>query len=103
MAKRIAKRVSEALSADNTFTKWIEITGQDFHVEVSGTFAGTLDLQFEDELGAWITTGDTVDLGLHAGVNPSKQKYRLGFPTGSFTSGTAQVAIIADSVGDVEV
>lgn len=83
-----------AISAQNTFTPWVVLLG-DFDLSISGTWVGTLTLQRSFDGGATVLdvntyTANIEDPGSAARGNTS---YRIGFKTGAYTSGTANVRL----------
>lgn len=93
---------SLSLSAANTFSPAIRVTGVDatriFTRIISGTWVGTLTMQrsFDGESSGFADVGtftgnvsDTFDDGLDNSI----AWYRIGFKTGDFTSGTADVTL----------
>lgn len=100
--------VTGTLTAENTYTDPIRVTGvttgRIFQVTRSGTWVGTLTLQRSiGEVGSWedvetYTTNDTVSYD--DDLDNSIVYYRIGFNTGDFTSGSADVALDFD-VGSI--
>lgn len=89
-----------ALSAADTYTDPIRVTGvstdRAFTYTLSGTFVGTITLQRSvGDIGAW-TDVNTVSLGAltyNDGFDNQIIYYRLGFKTGDYTSGTANIEV----------
>jgi hypothetical protein len=95
--------ISANLSAQNTFTDAIRVTGVDavriFSYAITGTWAGTLTLQrsfdsattgFSDVTTFTSNTSTTYDDTLDNSI----VWYRIGFKTGAYTSGTASITLI---------
>lgn len=99
--------VSSSISAQNTFTDSIRVTGvtssRTFTVDISGTWVATVSLQrsIGDE-GNWEDTGTTYTANTVTtfadGLDNQIVYYRLGVKTGNYTSGTV-VASLTYSLG----
>jgi hypothetical protein len=94
--------ITASLSAQNTFTDAIRVTGVDavriFNYVVSGTWAGTLTLQrsFDSATTGFsdvTTTTGNLNTSLDDTLDNSIVWYRIGFKTGNFTSGTAGITL----------
>lgn len=103
------QNVEASLTAENTFSDAIEVTGVDsarrFSIIITGTFTATVTLQrsVDSELGPWTdvtgigpwtapvstTFDDTLDNQIIW--------YRIGIKNGAFTSGTASVRLTITS------
>lgn len=93
--------VSASISADNTFTSSIEVTGVDaargFSIVLSGTWSATVTLQRSFDDGAsWIdvtsyTTNQSITYD--DGLDNQTVDYRIGVKTGGYTSGTVVAAL----------
>ena len=98
------QRVESNISAQNTFTNAIRLTGVDssrvFTIILTGTWAGTVTLQrsLESDTGPWedvttvswtANTTETYDDGLDNQI----AWYRIGIKTGQYTSGTLVAAL----------
>lgn len=83
-----------ALSAANTFTAWVPLFGP-FNLSISGTWSGTLTLQYSFDGGTTVLDAETHTANaLKVGDAPEAHVvYRIGFKTGDFTSGTANVRL----------
>ena len=104
----VGQTVSASITADNTFTSTIRVTGVDaaraFTVSLSGTWTGTVTLQRSfDEGASWIdvttytaNTGTTYDDGL----DNQDVLYRIGVKTGDFGSGQVE-ALLAITTGSI--
>lgn len=95
------------LTAENTFTDWIEPTEQTLSgvgpmgfldLIISGTWAGTITVQKKFTLGD--TDSDTFDVDDYSANqalliedHATNVSYRAGFKTGDFTSGSAYVRL----------
>lgn len=97
------QKVESSLSSEDTFTNDIRITGVDngreFTIRRAGTWTGTLTLQRSDgETGNFVdvttftTNGETT---FQDNFDNSISFYRIGFKTGDFVSGTAEVELEA--------
>lgn len=95
--------ISASLSAQNTFTDAIRVTGVDstriFQYIVTGTWAGTLTLQrsFDSATSGFIdvtTTTTNVNTTYDDTLDNSIVWYRIGFKTGNYTSGTAVISLV---------
>lgn len=96
------QQVSANLIAEDTFTSYIRVFGtgasRAFTVVVSGTWVGTLTLQRSlGEPGIWEDTTTTYVANGTTSFNDALDNqivyYRIGFKTGSYTSGTAAVSV----------
>ena len=102
----IGQSVSVTISAENTFSNAIEVEGvgatRAFTVNISGTFAGTVRLQYslDSDTGPW-TNAST---GTYSWTAPVTTTYndtwdnttawwRIGIMTGQYTSGSAVCAL----------
>lgn len=89
---------SKDLTAQNTFTDWLAPQSGKICVTVEGTFSATIQLQRQrlDSTGEAVGTVLTKTL---AGVDAyniddyGHSQYRVGIPTGGYTSGTATCTI----------
>lgn len=95
------QQVSADLTAENTFTDPILVTGitsgRVFAITISGTWVGTVTLQRSiSTIGTWTdVTPYTTNQSISKDDNLDNQLiyYRLGFKTGEYTSGTATCAL----------
>lgn len=95
------QRVEQNLSADNTFTEPVFVTGTDgarvVDIVRSGTWSGTLTLQRSvGDIGNWVDVKTYTTNGTDAyndGFDNSDIYYRVGFKTGDYTSGTAEIVL----------
>lgn len=93
-----------SISAANTFTSAIRVTGVDgsrvFSVNISGTFVATVTLQYS----VGVSTGPWIDAPSGSWTAPTAVSYddtldnqiyyyRIGIKTGNYTSGTATVTL----------
>jgi hypothetical protein len=93
----LGQRVEASLSAEDTYTNYIRVTGvgaqRAFTVSLAGTWVGTASLQRSiGEPGAWVavtTYTANGDVSYNDGFDNSVIYYRLGFEAGDYTSGTA--------------
>lgn len=95
--------VTKAISAQNTFTDAVRITGvggssRTFSVAITGTWVGTVTLQ--KSIGndtTWVDTThtDTANTSYTDSDSLDNQivYYRIGIKTGNYTSGTANVSL----------
>lgn len=100
--------VSASLSASNSFTNAIRITGVDdvrnFARVISGTWSGTITMQrsFDSATTGFTDvaafTGNVTDT-FGDGLNNSIAWYRIGFKAGDYTSGTATVTLSTSQGG----
>ena len=103
-----AKEVTAALVAENTFTEWLEpktmnnINDAHVHflnISIIGTWAGTITLQRRFGSRDTLSPRDVTDGSWTSNVEKSLYdheegvQYRIGFKTGDFTSGTANVRL----------
>lgn len=93
------QQVKEDLSAGDSFTDPIRVTGiedsRKFTINIAGTFDGTLSLQRSPaEPGSWTDvktwTASTTEQ-FDDGLDNQVIYYRIGFKSGEFTSGSASV------------
>ena len=104
------QQVSSDITAENSFTNAIEVTGVDnqrvFTVTRGGTFTATVTLQrsLDGDSGPWTdvatyTTAATVTFD--DGLDNQIAWYRIGVKTGDYTSGTAELSL-AYTVGSID-
>jgi len=88
--------VKASLTAENTFSDWIEFRGigeQNCVIEAGGSFIGTLTAQTRSVNGSIIDLEDfTVPFSRKA-ESVGSCDFRMGFKTGNFTSGQANVVL----------
>ena len=86
--------VTASLTAENTFTGVVPITGK-FNFSISGTFVATIFIQRSFDAGAtWLDVNSYTAPIQTSGEEPEKGVlYRAGIKTGGFTSGTAVLRI----------
>jgi len=85
-----------SLVAQDTFSEWFPFRGsgeQNFEVEASNTFVGTLTVQTRSVGGGIIDLEDFTDQFSRKGESIGSLDVRIGFKTGNFTSGQADVVI----------
>lgn len=104
--------VSASITAENTFTNAIQVTGvgatRNFAIQITGTFVGTVHLQrsLDSDAGPWADVSGTgpwtapVSTSLTDGLDNQIAWYRIGIKTGNYTSGTAEVRL-TDSEGSI--
>lgn len=94
--------VTQSISAEDTWTSPIRVTGNDaareFGILITGTFTATVSLQFAfDEAGPWNDQGQTwtspVSTNYDDGQDGQIIYYRIGVKTGDFTSGPLEVQL----------
>lgn len=93
--------VSASLSAENTFSNTIEVTGvgtrRGFTISRTGTWVATITLQRSFDDGAsWIDVTSYTTTGavtFNDGLDNEIVLYRIGIKTGDYTSGTAVLAL----------
>lgn len=85
-----------SLTAQNTYTTPTEINGS-FPMRIRGTWVGTITLQRSDDDGVtyddvetWSSNAVRIVTEPYAGG----AHYRIGFKTGDYTSGTAEVRLV---------
>lgn len=83
-----------ALTAANTYCDGVKLNG-DFNISITGTWVGTITVQRSFDAGtsygdveAFTANAEKVSSSFEKGV-----MYRVGFKTGEFTSGTANVRL----------
>lgn len=99
--------VTKAISAENTFSDPIRVTGvgdsRTFSIIVTGTFVGTLTLQFSAGApGTWVdaaTYTAPTATGYVDGLDNEVIYYRIGIKTGDYTSGTATASLTYSAGG----
>ncbi|MDX0455480.1 hypothetical protein GOC72_18670 [Sinorhizobium medicae] len=80
------------ITAANTFTSSILVqAGQTFDVSVSGTFVASAVVQRSKDGVTWLDVETFTAPAQKSGVSGSAWYYRIGVPTGGFTSGTVVV------------
>jgi len=85
-----------SLVAGNTFSNFFPFRGsgeRNFEVEASGTFVGTLTVQQRSVDGGVIDLEDFTTTFSRKGESVGSFDIRIGFKTGNFTSGQADVVI----------
>lgn len=100
--------VSASISAENTFTNPIRVSGVDgqraFGISITGTFVATLTLQYSvSEPGNWVdvqTYTTTTSVSYNDNLDNQVIYYRIGVKTGAYTSGTA-VATLSYTSGSI--
>lgn len=83
-----------ALSAENTWTptkKVLQNTG--FDLIIYGTFEGTVQVEASYDEITWHPLDSFTEAGSYTGHPTRTMFVRAGFPTGGYTSGTAQVLL----------
>lgn len=88
-----------AAAGDGQFTGYIRVTGvgvaRAWTLTIAGTWAGTLTLQRSTtEPGSWVDVTSGLTNGTHPlnyGLDNQIVYYRIGFKTGDYTSGTADL------------
>lgn len=98
---------SASISAENTFSSPIRVTGVDgarqFAVVITGTFSATVTLQYSiGAVGSWVDAPSgsyTTPTGIAYDDTLDNQiiYYRIGVKTGGYTSGTAEVSLTYSS------
>lgn len=95
------QNVTRSVSADNTFSDTIEVTGvgstRAFTIVVSGTFVATWHLQQSFDGGSsWLDVSSsttTSSSSYNDGLTNSTVLYRVGVKTGNYTSGTLVMSL----------
>jgi hypothetical protein len=96
------QNVSETITAEDTFSDFIEVegvgTGRNVVVEVTGTWAGTVTLQRSyDEGLSWEYSGArytaNINYVFNDGLDNVSILYRIGVITGDYTSGTITASL----------
>lgn len=94
----VGQQVTAALTAQNTFTNAVEVTGigtsRNLIITTTGVWVGTLTLQYSvGAPGAWVTaatyTTNQTAVVYNDGFANDIIYYRIGFQAGQYTSGTA--------------
>ena len=83
-----------AISAQNTFTPWVELLGP-FSLSIRGTWVGTVTIQRSFDGGTTPLDVQNYTANIEdTGSEPrGSTVYRVGFKTGNYTSGTANVRL----------
>lgn len=94
----VGQRVEGSLSGDDQWTDPIRVTGvgtqRTFQIGITGTYVGTLTLQRSvGDPGAWTDLVTTGPGSYTDGLDNQIIYYRVGFKTGNYTSGTANVTL----------
>lgn len=98
--------VRQSASAENTFSDEIQVVGVDatrrFRITISGTWSGTISLQRSISApGSWATvatyTTNQNSIVFDDGLDNNTIFYRIGFESGNYTSGTAELELVSDS------
>jgi hypothetical protein len=94
------QNVEAAVTAENTFTNSIYVTGIDtsrtFSISITNTFVATVTLQRSTDDATWedVTTYTTVTATTYNDTLDNLQYYyRIGVKTGGYTSGTADLLL----------
>lgn len=99
----VGQAVTASVSAANTFTSSIRVTGvggaRAMGVQVSGTWVGTITLQRSLDEATWtdITTYTNTSTSYNDSLDNQIIYYRIGFKTGNYTSGTASLTLSVSS------
>lgn len=105
----IGQRVQANASTENQFTDPIRITGvgsgRSFFIQRSGTWSGTISLQRSvGAPGDWVNVNTWTangSLNFNDGFDNQIMYYRIGFATGDYTSGTAEL-LMTFPAGSIE-
>ncbi len=98
----VGQQVLGSLAAADTYTNPIRVNGvgeqRRFSINITGTWAGTLTLQYSVAApGSWIDMSNTwtgnAALTINDNLDNQVIYYRIGFKPSSYTSGTAVVTI----------
>jgi hypothetical protein len=81
-------RTSVSASAQNTWSSPIQLVGS-FDLSISGTFVATVTVQRSDDASTWRNVDSWTVPSEVVGYEPVLNYYRVGVPTGGYTSGTA--------------
>lgn len=84
--------MATTLTAQNTYCHPVRIQKGFFGIQISGTWAGTLTLQWNNG-GTWTDETTFTSNTLQTALEPSGRSWRLGFKTGEYTSGSAVLDI----------
>ena len=104
----IGQTVSSTLTGAGQFTNYIKVIGvgtsRNFTITRAGTWVGTLTVQRSiAEPGAWANTTTTYTTNGTVTYNDALDNqivyYRIGFDTGGYTSGSAEVTLTYSSGG----
>lgn len=96
------QNVSSSISAQNTFSNSIEVTGvltgRDISITITGTFTATITLQRSFDGGtSWADvstwTSPLAPTIYNDGLSNQTVEYRIGIKTGNYSSGTATVSL----------
>lgn len=102
----VGQTVQASLTAGGQFSDPIRVTGvatdRNFSIVRSGTWAGKLTVERSiGDVGAWVSTTTTYTANGTITYNDALDNqiiyYRIGFETGDYTSGTANVTLTFDS------
>lgn len=83
---------SKSISAQNTWTDPVQLQGF-FNIGISGTFVATVTVQRSIDNSTWFDTDTFTSPSQDWGLEPEVMWYRIGVPTGGYTSGTVVVRI----------
>lgn len=105
----VGQRVQTNASAENQFTDPIRVTGvgagRAFFIQRSGTWSGTITLQRSvGAPGDWVNISTYTANGsnnINDGFDNQIMFYRIGFNTGEYTSGTAEL-LMTFPAGSIE-
>lgn len=98
------QRIARSVTAENTFSNPLRIVGvgtdRAFSIILSNTFVATVRLQrsLNSDVGPWEDVGSEVWTGnvtevYTDGLDNQIAYYRVGVPTGAFTSGTVDISL----------
>lgn len=91
----MATIASKSITAQNSFTDAVQITGW-FNVSISGTFSATVVAQRSTDNVTWRDVDSWTAPAEDVGMEPEVMWYRVGVKTGGFTSGTVVVRLGQD-------
>lgn len=99
--RSVGQRVEASLNGDGQFSGEIKVTGvgttRRFDIAISGTWSGTLTLQRSiAEPGSWVavnTYTSNATTNYNDELDNQTVYYRIGFETGGYVSGTADIVI----------
>jgi len=81
------------ISTENTFTDTIHRQQGGVDVAVGGTFVGTISVLFSKDNVNWFNAASLDGPGMYFAEIATAWFVRVGFETGNYTSGTAEVGV----------
>lgn len=92
-----AKCVTASVTAENSFTEWLDVWPGHVDVGISGTWVGTVTVQRKLNSSDTVLDVDTFTSNFQGYFTVgSGQAVRVGVKTGDYTSGTVVITVCQD-------